>query len=89
LQAIEHGGCDQSGTSFSAPIVAGSIAAYGKDFLICAQVDLASITVSADGNKRPSEMKAFLLSKSVSGGKDLKNSPDVLVQTPILSTTPQ
>ncbi|KAJ7282381.1 peptidase S8/S53 domain-containing protein [Mycena rebaudengoi] len=71
--AIEHGGCDQSGTSFSAPIVVGTIAAY----------------VSAEGNKPPSEMKAFLLSKSVSGGKDLKNSPDVLVQTPILSTTPQ
>ncbi|KAJ7251949.1 peptidase S8/S53 domain-containing protein [Mycena rebaudengoi] len=72
---IEHGGFGFSGTSFSAPLLAGTIAAY----------------VSAEGNKLPPAMKTFILgkAKSAAGIQDLQESPDIMLQAPILSTTTQ
>ncbi|KAJ7751413.1 hypothetical protein B0H16DRAFT_1724135 [Mycena metata] len=63
----------QSGTSFAAPLVAGTIAAY----------------VTMHGNQSPAQMKTLLLRNAVTraGIRDLDGSPDNLLQAPILAVS--
>ncbi|KAJ7214308.1 peptidase S8/S53 domain-containing protein [Mycena rebaudengoi] len=69
---IDHGGLDKSGTSYSAPLVSGTIAAM----------------ISSSGNKSPTEMRDALLSRAFhnAGLRNLKDgSPDIVLQSLILS----
>ncbi|KAJ7020057.1 peptidase S8/S53 domain-containing protein [Mycena alexandri] len=63
----------QSGTSFAAPLVAGTVAAY----------------VTMHGNQSPVQMKTLLLQNAVTGARirDLDGSPDNLLQAPILAVS--
>ncbi|KAJ7452249.1 hypothetical protein FB451DRAFT_1409402 [Mycena latifolia] len=72
---IDHRGLGYSGTSYSAPMAAGAIAAF----------------VTTNGNLDPHAMKAHLLQKAVSGAgiEDLNGSPDIMLQAPMLNDTPQ
>ncbi|KAJ6605320.1 peptidase S8/S53 domain-containing protein, partial [Mycena vulgaris] len=72
---IEHGGYVYSGTSYAAPLVAGAIAAF----------------VTSSGNIDPAAMRALIVKKAVNGGglKDLRGSPDILLQSPVLGAFPQ
>ncbi|KAJ7259899.1 peptidase S8/S53 domain-containing protein [Mycena rebaudengoi] len=73
---VHHGGIDWSGTSYAAPMVAGTIAAM----------------ISSGGNKDPGAMRTLLLSKAVNpaGMKNLQDgSPDIILQSLLLSTTEQ
>ncbi|KAJ7271272.1 peptidase S8/S53 domain-containing protein [Mycena rebaudengoi] len=73
---IEHGGWDWSGTSYSAPLVSGTIAAM----------------ISSGGNKSPADMRAALLGRAFhnAGLKNLQDgSPDIVLQSLILSGTTQ
>ncbi|KAJ7152117.1 peptidase S8/S53 domain-containing protein [Mycena filopes] len=64
-----------SGTSFAAPLVAGTIAAYA----------------TMHGNLPPAQMRTLLLqnAQANAGIRDLEGSPDIILQAPILSANLQ
>ncbi|KAJ7075700.1 subtilisin-like protease 3-like protein [Mycena crocata] len=68
---ITHGGFEETGTSLSTPLVAGTIASL----------------VTKEGNKSPAQMRALLVSYAAknTGIKNLNGSPDVLLQSLIRS----
>ncbi|KAJ7200579.1 peptidase S8/S53 domain-containing protein [Mycena pura] len=73
--AYTRGGDENSGTSLSTPLVAGTIASI----------------VTKDGNKSPAEMRTLLLGYAVrnAGLKNLAGSPDILLQSLTQSVKPQ
>ncbi|KAJ6565923.1 hypothetical protein DFH09DRAFT_1314705 [Mycena vulgaris] len=70
--AIAHGGEDEAGSSYSAPLVAATITTW----------------VTQQRNKSPATMVDFLVSNSARniGLKNLIGSHDVLLQNPTIST---
>ncbi|KAJ7216082.1 peptidase S8/S53 domain-containing protein [Mycena pura] len=72
---LDKGGVDNSGTSFSASLVSGVIAAI----------------ISSQGNMSPADMRSRVVSRGVqnAGIGDLQGSPDILLQAPILSLKAQ
>ncbi|KAJ7677908.1 peptidase S8/S53 domain-containing protein [Mycena polygramma] len=93
-QLINHGGEAHSGTSFAAPLVAGTIAALGK-FLPSTAEHSSRVDTTAstqEKNLSPSDMKTLILqtAKRPAGLQNLgEGSPDILLQSPQLSSTVQ
>ncbi|KAJ7677897.1 peptidase S8/S53 domain-containing protein [Mycena polygramma] len=84
-------GMAETGTSFSAPLVSGTIAALGK-FYSKGQARVTheyNIAVSIHGNLTPDKMKALLLQNALNpaGIKDLQGSADILLQSPLAGTS--
>ncbi|KAJ7213612.1 peptidase S8/S53 domain-containing protein [Mycena pura] len=72
---LTRGGCGSSGTSFAAPLVSGVIAAIA----------------STSGNLSPAEMRTTVVQKAVNpaGIGDLQESPDIMLQSLLISRTAQ